>query len=87
MFPAASVARMSTVFEPTSNGIVADHAVVPLALPAPPVFVDHVTAVTPTLSLAVPVKTIDDAEVEIDDDEGDAIVSEGGVVSVGVVAA
>ena len=49
--------------------------------------VDHVTAVTPTLSLAVPLKTMDDADVEIDDDEGDPMVSEGGVVLAGVVAA
>ncbi len=86
MFPDASAARMSTVLDPISKGIVALHCVVPLAVPAPPVLVDHVTAVTPTLSLDVPLKTIDDAEVEIDD-EGDAIMSEGGVVSAGAVAA
>jgi hypothetical protein len=87
MFPAASVARMSTALDPTSKGIVAVHCVVPRALPAPPVLVDHVTAVTPTVSLAVPLKTIVAAEVEIDDDEGDEMVSEGGVVSACVVAA
>jgi hypothetical protein len=54
-------------------------------MPDPPVLVDHVTLVTPTLSLAVPLKTMDDAEVEIDEDEGEAMVSEGGVVEEGVV--
>jgi hypothetical protein len=42
--------------------------------------VDHVTEVTPTLSLAVPLKTIDAAEVETDVEDGDTMVSEGGVV-------
>ena len=51
-------------------------------MPEPPVLVDHETEVTPTLSLAVPLKTIDDAEVEIVDEEGEAMLSEGGVVSV-----
>lgn len=87
MFPAASVARMRTVLDPTNKGIVALHCVVPIAFPAPPVLVDHVTEVTPTLSLAEPLKTIDDAEVEIEDEDGEAMVSEGGVVSAAVLVA
>jgi hypothetical protein len=39
---------------PTSSGIVADQLVVPDAVPDPPVDALHFTAVTPTLSLAVP---------------------------------
>jgi hypothetical protein len=86
--PAASLARIVTVFDPTSNGTVALHCVVPAATPTPPVLVDHVTEVTPTLSLAIPLKTIDAAEVETDVDDGVMMVSEGGVVfeaDVGVV--
>jgi hypothetical protein len=83
--PAASLARIVTVFDPTSNGTVALHCmvVVPIpdaAVPAPPVLVDHVTEVTPTLSLATPLKTIDAADVETDVEEGDVMVSAGGVV-------
>lgn len=79
-FPAASAARIVTVFDPTSNGTVALHCVVPVDVPAPPVLVVQVTDVTPTLSLAVPLKTIDAAEVETDVDAGDIMVNEGGVV-------
>lgn len=52
--------------------------------------VDHVTEVTPTLSLATPLKAIDAADVEADVEEGVRMVSEGGVVfdvDVGVVGA
>src|SRR5579862_9611128 len=82
VFPAASDARMVTEFEPTSKGMVADQFEVPLAVPFLFVFVDHVTAVTPTLSLAVPLITMEAAEVEIVEAEGDAILNTGGVVSV-----
>ena len=73
---------MITVFDPISSGTGADQLVVPLAVPERPVFVDHVTAATPTLSLAVPLIVIMAAEVEAVAEEGEAIVSAGGVVSV-----
>ena len=62
---------------------------VPLAIPDPPVFVDQLTAVTPTLSLAVPLKPIDAVEVETEDADGEVRVMDGGVMSpeVGIVVA
>jgi hypothetical protein len=83
--PAASLARIVTVFDPTSSGTVAFHCVVPVvpvrdAVPDPPVLVVHVTEVTPTLSLATPLKTIDAADVETDVEDGVVMVNEGGVV-------
>ena len=81
VFPAASWARTVTVLEPTSSGICAVHCVVPAAVPDPPVLVAHVIAVTPTLSLAVPLTTIEVAAVEITADEEEVIASCGGVVS------
>jgi hypothetical protein len=71
-----------TVFDPTSRGIGALQRVVPDAVPDPPVLVTQVTVVTPTLSLAVPLNTIVADEVETEVDDGEAIVSEGAVVSV-----
>jgi hypothetical protein len=62
--PAASYARMVTVFVPTSSGTVADHAVVPEAMPEAPVDTDHFTDATPTLSLAVPLTTSFASEVD-----------------------
>ena len=89
IFPAASLARIVTVFDPTNRGTLALHCVVPDAVPEPPVFVAQVTVFTPTLSVAVPLNASDDAEVETDVDDGIEIVSAGGVVStvpvVGVV--
>lgn len=76
---------MVTAFEPTSSGIVADQLVVPEAAPDCPVLVAHVTEATPTLSLEVPEKVIDDAEVETEVEDGDRIVSAGGVVPVGIL--
>jgi hypothetical protein len=58
-----------------------------LAVPDCPKLVDQVIDVTPTLSLAVPVKTIVAAEVETEVDDGVTMVSEGGVVSVGLADA
>jgi hypothetical protein len=84
MFPAASVARIVTIFQPTRSGIDADHCAVPAATPELPVLVDHVTAFTPTLSLAAPLKVNDAADVEIIVPEGDVIVTDGGVVSLGL---
>ena len=72
---------MVTTFDPTSSGIVADQLVVPLAAPEPPVFVDHVTLVTPTLSLAVPLNAIVDADVDTLVAPGDPMVNAGGVMS------
>jgi hypothetical protein len=45
---------MITWFDPIRSGIVAVHCVVPDAVPAPPVLVDHVTLATPEGSDAVP---------------------------------
>jgi hypothetical protein len=72
---------MVTTFDPTSSGIVADQLVVPLAVPEPPVFVDHVTFVTPTLSLAVPLIAIVAADVDTLVAPGDPMLNDGGVVS------
>jgi hypothetical protein len=71
-----------TTFEPTSSGIDADQLDVPLAVPDCPMLVAHVTEVTPTLSLAVPLNAIEADEVETAVPPGDAIVNVGGVVSV-----
>jgi hypothetical protein len=71
-----------TTFEPTSSGIDVDQLVVPLAVPDCPIFVDHATDVTPTLSLAVPPNAIVADVVEIVVPPGDEIVNVGGVVSV-----
>jgi hypothetical protein len=66
---------------PTSRGTLADQDVVPAATPAPPVEVVHFTAVTATLSLAVPLMAMTDALVETMVNPGDLICSAGGVVS------
>ena len=70
-FPAASLARIVTVFDPTSKGIDALHGPVPDAVPADPVLVDQVTATTPTLSAAVPLNVIAAADVETAVAEGE----------------
>ena len=54
---------------------------VPEATPDWPRFVAHVIATTPTLSLAVPFKVIEAADVETDVDAGETIVRLGAVVS------
>jgi hypothetical protein len=77
----ASVAVMVTVFDPTSNGIDADQAVVPMAVPEDPVLVVQVILATPVLSEAVPEKVSVAEFVETVLPPGDTIVSEGGVVS------
>ena len=81
-FPAASKARTVTTLDPTSKGIDADQLAVPLAVPDRPVFVDQVTDVTPTLSLAVPLNAIAVDIVETEVAPGEAIVKVGAVVSV-----
>jgi hypothetical protein len=81
MFPAASYARIVTVFDPTNSGTAADHCPVPVAVPDPPVFVDQVTFDTSTLSEAVP-ETVRVAElVERLLPPGDEMVNAGAVVS------
>jgi hypothetical protein len=45
---------MITWFDPTRSGIVALHAAVPDAVPAPPVLVENATLATPEGSDAVP---------------------------------
>ena len=54
---------------------------VPIAVPDPPVELVQVTAVTPTLSCAVPLTTSELAEVEGFTVDGETMVSDGGVVS------
>src|ERR1035441_1714736 len=61
----------------------ADQDVVPAATPASPVEVVHLTAVTATLSLAVPLMAIVDPVVEAMLNPGDPICSDGAVVSPG----
>ena len=74
---------------PTSSGTVADHLVVPEAVPEYPVELVHFTAATPTLSLAVPLIAMEAEEVDTIVNPGATILSDGGVVSplVGGVAA
>lgn len=55
--------------------------VVPLAVPDPPVELDHVTLATPTLSLALPLTTIELELVTTLVLGGDRMVNDGGVVS------
>jgi len=59
MFPAVSVLRMITVFDPTRSGMTALQDVVPLAVPEDPVLVDQVTLAIPDRSEAVPVNLND----------------------------
>ena len=64
MFPAASDAVMTMVVEPTYSGMAGVvQLVVPLAVPVVKSDVAQVTAVTPTLSVAVPLTTRELADV------------------------
>ena len=82
MFPAASLARIVIRFDPTNNGIGGVvQLFVPEAAPDPPVELLQVTDVTPTLSEAVPEKTMLADEVDTLVEAGDTIVRLGGVVS------
>ena len=63
--------------------MLADQDAVPAATPDPPVELIHFTAATATLSLAVPLIAIDEADVEVMLNPGVLICSEGGVVSPG----
>jgi hypothetical protein len=55
--------------------------VVPAAVPESPAELDQVTSLTPTLSLAVPLTTMELAEVETVLLGGETIANDGGVVS------
>ena len=63
--------------------MLADQDAVPAATPEPPVELVHFTAATATLSFAVPLIAIDEADVEVMLNPGVLICSEGGVVSPG----
>ena len=75
---------MVIAFEPINRGTAALQVVVPVAVPEPPKLFAQVTVDTPTLSLAVPLIMIEDRAVETMVEEGEAMVNEGGVVSVGL---
>lgn len=82
--PAASKARIVMTFEPVNRGTAELQVAVPVAVPEPPKLLAQVIVVTPILSLAVPLITIEDSDVETTVEEGEVMVSEGGVVSVGL---
>ncbi len=64
---------------PTYSGIgPVVQLLVPVAVPDPPVELDHVTCATPTLSCAVPLTTIELAEVATVVMAGERMVTEGG---------
>jgi hypothetical protein len=69
---------MVTVVVPTISGTAADQLLVPEAAPEPPVELDQLTAVTPTLSAAVPLMVIEAEEVDTMLAAGDAMRNEGG---------
>jgi hypothetical protein len=80
LLPAASRAVRVMTFVPVASGIPATlQFVVPVATPLPPRSLDHVTCVTPTLSDAEPLKSIDEDVVVLV--VGDAIDTVGRVVS------
>jgi hypothetical protein len=82
VLPAASAARMVTVFDPTSNAIGAVvQFSVPFAVPEPPLEFDHVTRATAVLSCAVPLIVMVAALVDTLVCGGVRITMEGGVVS------
>ena len=66
---------------PTSSGTLADHLLVPEAVPEYPVELVHFTAATPTLSLAVPLTAMEAEDVATIVNPGERILSDGGVVS------
>jgi hypothetical protein len=72
---------MVTTLLPSNSGTLADQFVVPEAAPESPVELLHFTAATPTLSLAVPLTTMEAEDVATIVNAGDTIVSDGGVVS------
>jgi len=82
--PAASQAYTVTTFVPTSTGACRLQYAVPDAVPEAPVEVVHVTAVTPTLSFAVPLTAMLVEDVETIVEAGETMRSVGGVVSLPV---
>jgi hypothetical protein len=76
-----SFAFTVTVLMPSCSGIAALHAVVPLAIPDAPVLVLQETCVTPPPSLAVPVTFAPFVTVYEGELVGDAMTTDGGVVS------
>src|SRR5579863_3568336 len=68
-------------FEPVRRGTTALQAVVPVAVPEPPKLLAQVTAVTPVLSLAVPLIRMEASAVENVVAPGEVIARAGGVVS------
>jgi hypothetical protein len=83
VLPAASRAVTVMTFAPATRRIpLAVQLAVPLAAPVPPRLLAHVTCVTPTLSLAVPLTVIGVALVAcVADEVGPVIVTAGLVVS------
>ena len=81
MFPTVSYARMTTWLNPTSKGMTALHGAVPEAVPAHPVFVDHVTLATPDGSDAVPLNVSEVCVVASDVVDGYVMVSAGPALS------
>lgn len=59
----------------------ADQDALPAAIPASPVEVVHLTAVTATLSLAIPLMAMRELDVEVMVNAGDLIWSDGDVTS------
>ena len=72
---------MVTAVVPTNSGTSADQLFVPEATPEPPVEFDQCTAVTPTLSAAVPRMVIEAEDVDTMLAAGDAMRNEGGARS------
>ena len=70
-----------TALLPTSSGTLADHLLVPEAVPEYPVELVHFTTATPTLSLAVPLTAMEAEDVATIVNPGETILSDGGVVS------
>src|SRR5271157_5465156 len=72
---------MVTTLLPTRSDTLADHFVVPEAVPESPVELVHFTVATATLSLAVPLIAMEAEEVATMVNAGETILSDGGVVS------
>ena len=81
--PAASRAVIVITFEPVCRGtLLTVQFAVPMAFPLPPRLLAHMTCVTPTASLDVPLTfTVPVVEEKVDDEVGWAIVTTGAVVS------
>lgn len=86
LLPAASCAVTVIKFVPPCKATpVMFHAVVPLAVPPPPPLLLQVTCVTPTLSLAVPLRLmLFEKMLKVEALVGDVMLIVGGVVSGGL---